>query len=72
VRSSSTLLTFFGGKVKDLKPFLLEERFPDGWEPCVRNRFGMTVFTFNKTVFKVELGIKEGEEDKKVPAPDSV
>ncbi|KAG6885218.1 hypothetical protein C0993_004778 [Termitomyces sp. T159_Od127] len=43
--NSSTLLTIFGGRVKDLETILLEERLPDGWE----------------IVLKVERGVDESE-----------
>ena len=59
LRSSSTLLTIFGGRVKDLRPFLLEERIPDGWESRIREPFGLTMAAFNPTVMGVELAIKE-------------
>jgi hypothetical protein len=59
VDSASTLLTIFGGNVPDLYTFLSEERLPDGWESRVRDRMGLTLFTFNRTVFRVELGIEE-------------
>jgi hypothetical protein len=36
-----------------------EERLPDGWESRVRDQMGLTFFSFNRTVFGVELGIKE-------------
>ncbi|KAJ7099862.1 Chloroperoxidase [Mycena crocata] len=57
--NSSTLLTIFGGRVADLEPFLREERIPEGWEPRVRSRMGLTFLAFNSTVLKVEKGIKE-------------
>ncbi|KAK7683687.1 hypothetical protein QCA50_013063 [Cerrena zonata] len=57
--NSSTLITIFGGQVKDLRPFLLEERIPDGWQSHVRTPFGLTMAAFNPVVMSVELGIKE-------------
>ncbi|KAI0643776.1 Cloroperoxidase [Trametes meyenii] len=57
--NGSTLLTIFGGRVKDLRPVLGEERLPDGWEPRVRHRMGLTMLEFNCTVLPVELGIRE-------------
>lgn len=57
--SSSTMLTLFGGRVEDLRTFLVEERLPVGWEPKIRTLYGLTIGTFNKTVLQVELGIKE-------------
>ncbi|KAJ7479454.1 Chloroperoxidase [Mycena galericulata] len=53
------LVIIFGGRVADLEPFLREERFPDGWESRVRSCMGMTFLTLNRTVFKLERGIKE-------------
>ena len=39
--------------------FLTEERIPDGWESRVRDQMGLTLSTFNRTVFRVELGIED-------------
>ncbi|TFY63855.1 heme-thiolate peroxidase [Rhodofomes roseus] len=61
--NGSTLLTICGGRTKDLRPMLLEERIPDGWQPRIRNPGGLTMATFQTTVIKVELGIKEEVED---------
>lgn len=61
--SASTLLTIFGGRISDIYTFLAEERIPDGWESRVRDQMGLTLFKFNRTVFRVELGIEE-EVDK--------
>ncbi|KAF5360184.1 hypothetical protein D9758_011334 [Tetrapyrgos nigripes] len=66
--NSSTLLTIFGGIVPDLKIILEEERLPEGWEPSIRSRMGLTFASFNLTVFKVENGTKKymsSAEDKK-------
>ncbi|KAI0787008.1 Cloroperoxidase [Abortiporus biennis] len=57
--NSSTLLTIFGGRIDDLRPFLLEERIPDGWQSRITHSMGLTIAEFNSTVLKVELGIKE-------------
>lgn len=57
--SASTLLRVFGGRMSDIYTFLTEERIPDGWESRVRDQMGLTFFSFNRTVFGVELGIKE-------------
>ena len=61
-------MTIFGGQVRDLEPLLIEERIPDGWEPRIRSRKGLTIISMNGIVFKVELGIKE----KKVPDASTV
>ena len=57
--SSSTLLTIFGGRQRDLEPLLTKERIPDGWEPRIMAHYGLTITTFNRTVLKVENGIDE-------------
>ncbi|KAF8257303.1 hypothetical protein EI94DRAFT_1759418 [Lactarius quietus] len=57
--SGSTLLTVFGGRLDDIYTFLTEERFPEGWESRIRDQMGLTLLTFNRTVFRVELGIDE-------------
>ena len=53
------MLTIFGGRIDDLRTILLEERIPDGWEPRIRSRFGLTFGGFNLTVLKVLGGIKD-------------
>ena len=45
--------------MNDLYTFLTEERLPDGWESRARDRMGLTLTTFNRTVFRVELGIED-------------
>jgi hypothetical protein len=57
--SSSTMLTVFGGRQKDLKTVLTEERFPEGWESRILARKGLTMAMFNRAARKVELGIDE-------------
>jgi hypothetical protein len=37
------MYSIFGGDVKDLRVWLVEERFPDGWEPRNREAFGHTI-----------------------------
>jgi hypothetical protein len=61
------MLKIFGGYVNDLRPMLKEERFADGWEPRVLNRFGLTGMQFNGTVLPVERGVdptKFGKSEK--------
>ena len=53
------MLTIFGGRMDDLRPFLTEERLPDGWESRIRHRMGLSMLEFNLTVLPVELGISE-------------
>ncbi|THV02274.1 Cloroperoxidase [Dendrothele bispora CBS 962.96] len=66
--NSSTLLTIFGGHVPSIRTMLVEERIPDGWESCIKDRKGLTFAKFNLTVFKVESGtqkyVKALEEKK--------
>ncbi|KAI9438157.1 Cloroperoxidase [Lactarius indigo] len=57
--NGSTLLTVFGGRLDDIYTFLTEERFPEGWESRIRDQMGLTILAFNRTVFRVELGIDE-------------
>lgn len=57
--SSSTMLTIFGGRIDDLKPMLMEERFSENWEPRIRSRYGLTMAAFNGTVLPVEFGVKK-------------
>ncbi|KAF7313088.1 Heme-thiolate peroxidase [Mycena kentingensis (nom. inval.)] len=71
--NSSTMLTIFGGRVADLKVMLREERFPEGWEPRVRSRMGLTFLVFNMTVFKVEKGIEKYQTEIEAEgAPEAV
>ncbi|KAJ7743557.1 Chloroperoxidase [Mycena metata] len=55
----SSLLLVFGGRVADLGPFLREERIPQGWEPRIVSRYGLSLLEFNRNIFKVERAIKE-------------
>ncbi|KAG0702214.1 Chloroperoxidase [Suillus ampliporus] len=57
--NASTLITIFGGRVDDLRSFLLEERIPDGWESRVRQPYGMTIINIHKTLLRVEFGVRE-------------
>ncbi|KAG0702213.1 Chloroperoxidase [Suillus ampliporus] len=56
---TSTLITVFGGRVDDLRSFLLDERIPDGWESRVRQPYGMTMINLSKTILRIELGVRE-------------
>jgi len=55
--NSSTMLTIFGGRVDDLRPMLVEERFSDNWQPRILEHFGLTMAAFNGTVLPVERGV---------------
>ncbi|KZT08139.1 chloroperoxidase-like protein [Laetiporus sulphureus 93-53] len=61
--NSSTFVTTFGGKVQDLKVWLLEDRIPDGWQSRVRHSGGFTLTEFQSTVLTIEFGIKEEADD---------
>jgi hypothetical protein len=54
-------LTHFGGDIETLRPFLLEERLPDGWEPTITDAKGLTLMKFNTTSLPVELMVNERE-----------
>ena len=51
----------FGGRVDDLNVFLKEERLPAGWEPRIREPWGLTLAAFIQTLLRVELGIDESK-----------
>lgn len=56
------MLAIFGGRVKDLEIFLLEERIPEGWESKSRCRFGLTLVQIG---FSKVLWIEKGIDEKK-------
>ena len=47
--------------MKDLEVFLNEERLPDGWEPRVRDSYGISNQGINKVATQVEKGIDESK-----------
>lgn len=49
--------------MKDLETVLVEERLPEGWEPRIRSRLGLTMAAFNMTALKVERGTKLKEKE---------
>lgn len=53
------MLTIFGGRIDDLTPMLTEERFADGWEPRILDKYGLTMAKFNGWVLPVERGVDE-------------
>jgi len=72
--NSATLLTIFGGRVRDLEYVLTKEQLPDEWESRVRSRMGLTFAKFNFTVLPLEFSISEKKYRKKLlseQAPDS-
>jgi len=69
--NSGTLLTIFGGRVHDLKYFLIEERLPEGWESRVRSRWGLTFTKFNFTVLPLECRTDEKKYSAKLALQQS-
>ena len=57
-RSCAALALVFGGKVEDIRPFLLEERIVDGWVPWTKKRYGITMGAFNVASTKIALRTK--------------
>lgn len=53
--STSTLLVIFGGLQKDIESILRDERIPEGWEPRLRKRHGLTIAAFNTSVIPLEF-----------------
>lgn len=51
------MLTIFGGSISDLTPMLVEEKFPEKWEPRVNYRYGLTMAQFNALVIQLERGV---------------
>ncbi|THH29028.1 heme-thiolate peroxidase [Antrodiella citrinella] len=67
--NSAAMLTCFGGKIKDLRPFLLEERIPDNWQPQITSRMGLTLAAVNGVLARVELGVEDvGAKREKLKA----
>jgi len=58
------MLTIFGGRIDDLAPMLIEERFSEQWEPRITSRFGLTMAKFNFTVIPVERGVRAKVSEK--------
>jgi hypothetical protein len=56
--NACTLVTIFGGHLRDIHTFLTEERLPEGWESRVRERKGLTIFALNRISMPVELSIE--------------
>ncbi|EMD37165.1 heme-thiolate peroxidase [Gelatoporia subvermispora B] len=62
--NSAIMMTTFEGRVKDLNPWLIDERIPEGWEPRVRDRMGLTLTKLNLTATRIELGVEEEVRDQ--------
>jgi len=63
----AAMQTVFGGKVADLRPFLLEEKIRDGWLPWNKMHYGQTLGTFNKASFKIGVGTKTVAPTSRTP-----
>ncbi|KAL3417102.1 deoxyribonuclease -related protein [Phlyctema vagabunda] len=63
------MYSVFGGNVKDLRIWLTEERFPDGWEPKNREALGHTIGQAQITTLAIEFNINERQQlrQKKIP-----
>jgi len=59
--NASAILIIFGGQIDDLGMLLTEERLPQGWESRVRKPYGLTFFSINSTVLRVEFGVREAD-----------
>jgi len=53
--NTATLLTTFGGRLKDIEIILTEERIPEGWEPRIRKQYGLTLAAFNTSIIPLEF-----------------
>ncbi|KAJ5622995.1 hypothetical protein N7490_011600 [Penicillium lividum] len=59
---SALMYSVFGGNVKDLRVWLSEERFPEGWEPKNREALGHTIAQAQTTSLGIEFNINETQE----------
>jgi Peroxidase, family 2 len=51
--NNAILYDTFAGRVDDLRTFLIEERFPQGWQPRVTKRYGYTLMALNYRTLQV-------------------
>ncbi|RLM00415.1 hypothetical protein CFD26_108536 [Aspergillus turcosus] len=56
------MYSIFGGDVTDLRVWLIEERFPDQWEPKNREAFGHTIAQAMSTSLTIEFNINEKQK----------
>jgi len=68
--NSSGLLLIMGGRVDELRPWLVEERIPEGWESRYRTRTGLTMAEINKTVLPIELGVDQAAAERALAKKD--
>ncbi|OJJ39957.1 hypothetical protein ASPWEDRAFT_169781 [Aspergillus wentii DTO 134E9] len=60
--NNALIYSIFGGNVKDLKIWLGEERFPDGWEPKNRETLGHTIIQAQITSLAIEFNVNEKQK----------
>ncbi|KAG8978211.1 hypothetical protein FRB90_008558, partial [Tulasnella sp. 427] len=60
--NAALLYSIFGGEVRSLDVFLKQERFPQGWEPKNRERYGHTILQAQKTSLDIEFNIDENQK----------
>ncbi|KAJ5528274.1 hypothetical protein N7513_012433 [Penicillium frequentans] len=60
--NSALMYSIFGGDVRDLRIWLSEERFPDGWEPKNREAHGHTIAQAQATSLTIEFNINEKQK----------
>jgi len=53
--NNAILYDTFAGRVDDLRTFLIEERFPQGWQPRVTKRYGYTLLALNYRTLQIAL-----------------
>ena len=49
------MLLRWSDRVDDLRTWLIEERFPQGWQPRVLAKNGLTIFALNKRSLELFL-----------------
>jgi len=54
----------FGGDTKDLRVWLVDERFPKNWEPKNKLYYGSTIINAQYYSWLIELGVVEGPLEK--------
>ncbi|GAA89064.1 hypothetical protein AKAW_07178 [Aspergillus luchuensis IFO 4308] len=57
--TSALMYSIFGGDIEALRAWLVDERFPDGWEPKNREALGHTIAQALTTSLAVEFSIDE-------------
>jgi hypothetical protein len=72
--NGALMSSIFGGDVKDLRVWLAEGRFSDGWEPKNREALGHTIAQAQITSLAIEFNIDEKQKlrtgDTTYPKPN--